>query len=328
VATYYVAEGGTAANKGAATTGTYPGGCMDADTCNSQSYSAGDEIHFSDEGGDIRGSGNRVIDFPSSGSSGTPIILKAKSGDSPVIKGSDIITGWSVYDGNVWEASLTTEPTMVFFDGTYGTNEDTLGNVDAENEWHWAANTLYVYSTSDPDTAYTDPGIEASQRIPVNLSAQSYVTIDGLTVIHSDPQWSPGIRVWSGSNNIVQNCTARYCRVGIDIIESDDCVVDNCIAEYCTGVGINAHGDSETQIDNFELKNSTARYTIQTEFVGGLEDGYGLKFCMRKTRQCTTAIATITISRGLILMGAVKTTAVIIAMFTKTRSTTMGIPAC
>lgn len=60
---------------------------------------------------------------------------------------------------NSWSATLTTEPTAVFFNGTKGTKESAEANLDATNEWFWASNVLYVYSTSDPDTAYTSPGI-------------------------------------------------------------------------------------------------------------------------------------------------------------------------
>jgi len=54
VATYYVAEGGTAANKAAATSGTYPGGCMSPAVHNGETFSAGDTINVKSDGGVVR----------------------------------------------------------------------------------------------------------------------------------------------------------------------------------------------------------------------------------------------------------------------------------
>jgi hypothetical protein len=57
---------------------------------------------------------------------------------------------------NVWQATLTTEPSSVEFDGTVGTEETSVAGCDADYEWYWASNVLYVYSTSDPDTAFSE----------------------------------------------------------------------------------------------------------------------------------------------------------------------------
>lgn len=73
------------------------------------------------------------------------------------------ITTWTATAGltNVWQAALTTEPASVKFDGTEGTEESSAAGCDAEYEWYWASNVLYVYSTADPTTIYTSSGVEA-----------------------------------------------------------------------------------------------------------------------------------------------------------------------
>jgi hypothetical protein len=72
------------------------------------------------------------------------------------------ITTWTAQGTtNVWQATLTTEPASVKFNGTAGTEKTSVATLTAANYWYWASNVLYVYSTSDPDTAYTSPGIEA-----------------------------------------------------------------------------------------------------------------------------------------------------------------------
>src|ERR1019366_8068068 len=70
---------------------------------------------------------------------------------------------------NVWQASSTIQPSQVHFNGVHGTLETGLGGLTAANEWYWASSTLYVYSATNPTTAYASPGIEASTR-PTTIS--------------------------------------------------------------------------------------------------------------------------------------------------------------
>lgn len=73
-----------------------------------------------------------------------------------------VISTWTAQGStNVWQAALTTEPSSVKFNGTEGTEKTSVAALTAANYWYWASNVLYVYSTSDPDTAYASPGIEA-----------------------------------------------------------------------------------------------------------------------------------------------------------------------
>ena len=84
MATYYVAQGGTAANKAAATTGTHPGGCMSPAVHNGETFSAGDTVVLASDGGNIT---DQVIP-PSSGSSGSPIVYQGDG--STVLDGGDL----------------------------------------------------------------------------------------------------------------------------------------------------------------------------------------------------------------------------------------------
>lgn len=66
------------------------------------------------------------------------------------------ITTWTAEGTtNVWQAALTTEPAKVNFDGIEGTEQTSVAACNAERYWYWVSDVLYVYSTSDPDTAYT-----------------------------------------------------------------------------------------------------------------------------------------------------------------------------
>lgn len=71
-------------------------------------------------------------------------------------------SGWSNTSGNIWQVADTTTPAKVYFNNTRaGTQVGSLGTVTAAGDWYWAANVLYVYSTSNPGTAFTSPPVTA-----------------------------------------------------------------------------------------------------------------------------------------------------------------------
>jgi len=114
----------------------------------------------------------------------------------------------SVYDAepkdNIWQATLTTEPNQVFFDGTRGNKQTSLNDVDSANDWYWDSNVLYVYYTEDPDGAVS---IEASVRATlIDFNEKNYITVYGLTVKHAN-----GDAIFiDGDNFVIQNCTSIY----------------------------------------------------------------------------------------------------------------------
>ncbi len=65
---------------------------------------AGDKVIV--HGGDYR----EVVIITSSGTVQAPIVIEAAPGETPVIKGSDIITGWEREEGSVWKATLKRFP--------------------------------------------------------------------------------------------------------------------------------------------------------------------------------------------------------------------------
>lgn len=61
---------------------------------------AGDHVIV--HGGNYR----EVVIITASGTAQAPIVIKAAPGETPVIKGSDIITNWEREDGSIWKAAL------------------------------------------------------------------------------------------------------------------------------------------------------------------------------------------------------------------------------
>jgi hypothetical protein len=191
------------------------------------------------------------LKIPSSGFNGNPIIFGAySSGDKPVINGSDLVKTWEVFSpgDNIWSATLTVAavPTQVFFDDTKGTKESSIENLDAANEWYWESNVLYVYSTSDPDSAYTDPGIEWSRTTTDNgvyATGKNYITIQDLAVTKCALVGIYG--AGSSSNWTIDNVDISYnMKHGIQFSGSngDDqtgLTVQNSVISYCEASGIN-----------------------------------------------------------------------------------------
>jgi len=150
------------------------------------------------------------LTVPSSGSSENPITIGAYGrGALPVINGSNLLSsGWTQYGSTVWQTSVSTRPNQVFFNGVRGTPVASVAAINATSKWYWASNILYVYSTSDPATAFTSPGIEASIRTNAIYGInKSYITIDGL---HLTKAKNSNFLLYNGNNYIVKNSTLDY----------------------------------------------------------------------------------------------------------------------
>ena len=200
---------------------------------NAASFSAGDYVYFK-KGETWR----EQLTVPSSGSSGLPITFGAYgTGDAPRINGSDLITTWSAQgEPNIWQAALTTEPeTTVWFDGTRGTKVASVALCNGANKWYWEANVLYVYSTSDPDTAYTNPGIEASVRAScLFTNGMDYIIVEKLHFEKSS--WS-NVYMNGATQSEVNYCISLN---GGDIgirLQTAASKAQNCVAyNHVTGV--------------------------------------------------------------------------------------------
>lgn len=118
----------------------------------------------------------------SSGTPDKPVVFSAYgSGNNPKIVGSDAPTFWTNIVGNVWNATVATEPQVVWFNGAVGQNKTAKTELANSMDWYWTGNTLSVYSVGSPTN------IEASQRnTNVYVQSRDYVTIDNLDLLHAN----------------------------------------------------------------------------------------------------------------------------------------------
>ena len=165
---------------------------------------------------------------------------------------------------NVWQAALTTEPTQVFFNGTKGELQASAVACTGTGHWYWAANVLYVYSTTDADTAYVSPGIEASVRdYCIDTNSQDYTITQNLKFTRAN---SVNVLL-DGANQAELN----YCisTDSVDGVEMDTAAskVQNCVIYNCTnGIDVDAAGYVKNTIirnctDDLEETGGTAQKT-------------------------------------------------------------------
>jgi len=155
------------------------------------------------------------------------------------------------------KAGITTEPEQVVYDGTVLTENDGATTGVGNNEWDWAADTLYVNVGEDPDTGVLEASVRNEgiygndkdyiiiqniefkyhESAGITLVKGDYATIDSITSSYTDGQ---GINISEGSNVTITNNTIHHTlpadtshRQGIYLEESDDCVISGNDISYC-----------------------------------------------------------------------------------------------
>jgi len=110
------------------------------------------------------------------------------TGARPIISGANVYTsGWTSAGGNIWQVLVGPyEPEQVWFNTVLGQPVTSQAAILAPNQWYFA-NTgyLYIYSSSNPGTAYVAPGVEAAQRDSALLiNGGGNITVSGLAFVN------------------------------------------------------------------------------------------------------------------------------------------------
>jgi uncharacterized repeat protein (TIGR02543 family) len=230
---------------------------------------------------------------PANGASGNPVVFGAYgTGNNPVLKGSALVTNWASAGSNRWSASLGSAPNQVFFNGVRGTKEGALSSVSGSLQWYWASGVLYVYATSDPDSAYTNPGIEASIRPStrsygmIHIAGRQYVTVQDINVSQSA---SFGIYIRPTSRYVtLQGCDAGHSLDGGIVAStgstpSTQILVENCASHHNNGgfkegaPGVTTYHEGLTMegIDGFTIRGVQvySNYMEGVNFKRGARNG-------------------------------------------------------
>ncbi len=93
----------------------------------------------------------------------------------------------SVRDPNVWSVSVPKYPTWLYYDGKPGRERFKLADLNEEGDWYWdPSGELFLYSFKNPDTAYTSPGVEISQRRTVSHNQHMDTEFSGIDFLHNN----------------------------------------------------------------------------------------------------------------------------------------------
>lgn len=213
-----------------------------------KSFAAGDTILF--RRGQIW-KGNLWV--TSSGSAGSPITWGAfGSGDKPIItainslKGWDNASKWSVLRSNVYQFSLSVDPTVMWFNGTRGQKAQNVQDIDSAYNWYWNSsdNVLSVYSTSNPASAFSIIEINSLVRAitvdkkhyhafsSLDIRGGSWESIlfqasDGITIDKCNIGWGTGGNGITVQSDIGVRNTSDNGVVSNNIIDSGDRKVDD-----------------------------------------------------------------------------------------------------
>lgn len=225
---------------------------------NNSRFQPGDQILF--ERGKVW---RETLIVPSSGTAEKPITFGAYgSGAKPVISGTDQITSWSPNgQPNVWTATVSTEPKIVLFDNTIGTQKPSKQDLKAQNDWYWAESTLYVYCTANPNLVYTQAGIQAGKRDLCVSVTNSYIMLQNLLLRGSN---SFGIQLFNAKYVVMDgvDVTLTYF-FGVDNNGGPEDFTSNLTIKdgefsYCGAGGINLHGDAT--LNSITIQNNIAHH--------------------------------------------------------------------
>lgn len=209
------------------------------------------------------------------GSSGHPVI-HTRYGSSctanwatsnPVIKGSVIPTPWTDIGSNQWTASVSiAQPAKVHFNGTLGTLAANAAAVNSANKWFWAANVLTVYSTSDPATAYTNPGIEASvYSTPLGDIKHAYNQVGYLNFLQSN---LVGVVIEKDHCQYKFAITGEHVRHGLNCIgDGSDCYV-GYVKTYEDGIDAYGNGFYFSGYDCSTCGTSVGEFLLAQDITG------------------------------------------------------------
>ena len=190
------------------------------------------------------------------------------TGARPIISGANLYsTGWTAATGSsvVWKLAVGTyQPEQVWFNTVLGQPVSTQSAIIAPNQWCYQGGTLYVYSKTNPATAFTAPGVEAAARDSALLiEGVTNTTVTGMAFVNpnytaidvettaagtqsfTNDLWQgaqyEGLRAVGGTQKVT-NSLGLYNQVGVGIGGGDGITITNSILSGNNGGAIEVYG--------------------------------------------------------------------------------------
>lgn len=262
--TYYIKNTGNNSNSGLSDALAW----QTISKVNSSSFSPGDAVLFN-KGDTWRD----TLIIPSHGTLGNPITFSNYgTGVKPKFLGSNIATDWTDQGNNIWKSNTilanpffntTANVFFVNIDLTVGTGVRAASLIDVTSQynWFWQSNSIYIYSTSDPSSAFNS--IEVAQRsVIIDLDFKEYIVVDGIDLFYSGAH---GVFVGGEASQDINGLEVRNCEIaylgypdgagyGVFFSYSNSIIENNIIHDH------GRRAIAPTLNGNFTMHDITMRY--------------------------------------------------------------------
>jgi hypothetical protein len=209
---------------------------------NTSSFNPGDSILFR-----RTCTWREKLTVPSSGSAGSPITLGAYgSGNNPILTPSRLVTSWSLYSENIYNASYGTTAFSVWEDSTYLTQVGSLGALTAPGEWFidTTGHLLYIWTLdgSSPSGHTIEAGTSTpSQASAISLTGISYLNIQDLILEKNTATTFGLIEATSSSYVVMSRLEVRYGGYqgyGVDFAEGSHNTIQDSLVHDIRNDGV------------------------------------------------------------------------------------------
>lgn len=240
----------------------------------------------------------QVSAWKNAGSAGKYITVTGYNGEVPVLKGSDVVTGWTQYSGNIWKRSnWTINSQQVFVDyndaapgkplqqigmpnSMYSTYEypkpvgSGVSSMVAGSFYYDAAGlALYVWlpDGSDPN----QHRMEVSTRARVFEMKQPYIYLKGLAFRHSTTSTfvKQGSGVEMTSNSVIDQCDIQsmdFGGVGMGYQQTNAQLINSVVSNN-GDVGVNAPASWNFRVAGVHMNGNNYRNFYQFWHAGGIK---------------------------------------------------------
>lgn len=241
------------------------------------------------------------VEVTHGGTASAPIILEAYPGEIPVIKGSDVVTGWTQYNANIWKKTgwpYNSQQVFVDFDSNPGNSLQQIGMPSQYyNSWEYPNPVGTGLSSMTPGSFYYDPStqtlyvwladgsdpnkhvMEASVRRRLLFLHQPYVDVKGFAFRHSNTSafTQQGAAVSLSSNSVIQDCDIEYTDfAGLSMgYLQNHAQAENCTISHNGDSGILAAGSTDFRVTNVTLSYNNTRNFNPLWHAGGLKAASG-----------------------------------------------------
>ena len=211
------------------------------------------------------------------GANGHPVVITAYgTGTKPILTAKDTVVGWSgaanwsrpweVTRPNVWYQEEARTPlyysaNRMWLSDTEAKKASIFGNLSATNPWYWSGDdSLFIYSTSNPATAFTNIEKGTASYHIIELYGDNYFEISYLDLRHGYMT----IEIRGSDGIVIDSCDLTgyfgvngWAAIGED---SRDVIIRNC--NFDSGVKFTDDYEAKYTEDGLKIGSSTKNWLI------------------------------------------------------------------